>query len=66
MNVFNEEKIPIPNTVGELIEILEKFPKNASLHTYKVEGYYCESETESYHMSVDYLESIENVNITFH
>jgi hypothetical protein len=63
---FGEEKIPVPNTVGELIEILEKFPKNASLHTYKVEGYYGDSETESYQMSVDFLENIGNVNITFH
>ena len=62
----DKKKIPVPNTVGKLIEILKKFPKNASLHTYKVEGYYGDSETESYHMSVDYLENIENVNITFH
>ena len=52
----DEKKIPVPNTVGELIEFLEKFPKDTNLHTYKVEGYYCESETESYQMSVDYLE----------
>lgn len=63
---FGEEKISVPNTVGELIEFLEKFPKNATLHTYKVEGYYGDSETESYQMSVDYLENIGNVNITFH
>ena len=62
----DENKIPVPNTVGELIGILEKFPKDASLHTYKVEGYYNESETESYHMSVDYFENIGIVNITFH
>lgn len=61
----DKKKIPVPNTVGELIEILEKFPKNATLHTYKVEGYYGDSETESYHMSVDCHETIENVNITF-
>lgn len=62
----DEKKIPVPNTVGELIEILEKFPKNASLSTYKVEGYYCESETQSYHMSVDYLENANYVCITLY
>lgn len=62
----DEKKIPVPNTVGELIEFLKKFPKTASLDIYKVESYYCESETESYHMSVEYLENIGNVSITFH
>ena len=66
MNAFDEEKIPVPNTVGELIEFLEKFPKDTNLHTYKVEGYYCESETESYQMSVDYLEHAGYLSITFH
>lgn len=63
---FDEEKIPIPNTVGELIKILEKFPKIATLRTYKVEGYYSDSETESCQMSVDYLETIGHVNITLY
>ena len=62
----DENKIPVPNTVGELIEILEKFPKDASLHTYKVEGYYNESETESYFMSVEHFRNIETVVITLH
>ena len=66
MNVFDGKKIPVPNTVGGLIEILEKLPKNTSLSTYRVEGYYGDSETESYHMSIDYFENIECVNITFH
>ena len=66
MNAFDEEKIPVPNTVGELIEILEKFPKNASLHVYRVESYYGDSEIDSYHMSIAYFENIEDVNITFH
>ena len=48
----DENKIPVPNTVGELIEILEKFPKDACLHTYKVEGYYNESDTESYFIEI--------------
>lgn len=62
----DEKKIPVPNTVGEMIKFLEKFPKNTSLHTYKEEGYYCVSETESYHMSVEYLENGEYLSITFH
>ena len=62
----DEEKIPVPNTVGEMIKFLEKFPKTATLRTYKVEGHYCESETESYRMSVEYLEGANDVYITFH
>lgn len=62
----DEKKIPVPNTVGEMIKFLERFPKNASLSTYKVEGYYCESETESYHMSVEHLKYSNCVVLTFH
>ena len=64
--MLDENKIPVPNTVGELIEILKKFPKDSSLHIYEVDGFYNENEIEFYKMSVKHLENIGIVNITFH
>lgn len=61
----DEKKIPIPDTVGELIDFLKRFPKNTKLYTYKTEGYYDKSESNVLSMSYEYYENISTVDITF-
>lgn len=60
-----ETKIPVPNTVGELIEFLKQFPENTTLDTYKTETYYSKSETMTSHMSYVYFENLGSITITF-
>ena len=59
-------KMPIPDTVGEMIEFLKKFPKDRKLDIYYVEhldgGAY---ETSAYHMEFHELEDYGSVEITF-
>ena len=62
---MDEKKIPVPNTVGELIEFLKQFPENTILDVYKTEGYYDRSESDVRGMSYVYYEGIANVSLTF-
>ena len=58
-----EGKMPIPNTVGELINFLKQFPENTLLCTYKTVEY--ERESSVCIMSYDYYERLGTMNITF-
>ena len=58
-----EGKMPIPNTVGELINFLKQFPENTLLGTYKTVEY--ERESSVCIMSYDYYERLGTMNITF-
>lgn len=61
----NKKKIPVPNTVGELIEFLKQFPENAVLDICKTEGYYDGSEFSVLSMSYEHNESLGVINVTF-
>ena len=60
-----KQKMPIPGTVGEMIEFLKKFPKDRMLDIYYVEhldgGAY---ETSAYHMEVQELTDYGSLEIT--
>lgn len=62
---MNEKKIPVPNTVGELIDFLKQFPENTALDVYKTEGYYDGSESTVLSMSYEHYENIGSMSITF-
>ena len=59
-------KMPIPDTVGEMIEFLQKFPKDRKLDIYYVEGDYYGSayETSAYHMEFQELKDYGSLEIT--
>ena len=59
-------KMPIPGTVGEMIEFLKNFPKDRILDIYYVErDYYgSDNETSAYHMEVQELKDYGSVEIT--
>lgn len=59
------KKMPMPNTVGELIDFLKKFPKDTTLYAYKTEGYYDGSETAVLSMSYEHYEDIGSLSMTF-
>ena len=58
----------IPETVGEMIEFLQKFPKDRKLDIYYVKmdpiGYGGEYETSAYNMEFQELEDYGSVEIT--
>jgi hypothetical protein len=62
---MDEKKIPVPNTVGELIDFLKQFPENTTLYTYKTEAYYGGSESNVLSMSYEYFENTGYMSITF-
>lgn len=53
-----KKEMPIPGTVGEMIEFLQKFPKDRILDIHYVEGgdYGSECETDAYRMEFYELE----------
>jgi hypothetical protein len=61
-----KQEIPIPQTVGEMIEFLKKFPKDRILDIYYVErGYYGgEYETSAYHMAFQELTDYGSLELT--
>jgi hypothetical protein len=62
---MNEKKIPVPNTVGELIDFLKQFPKDTTLDILKTEAYYDKSETTVLGMSYEHYDSLSSMSITF-
>ena len=66
--VMDDDKIkmPIPGTVGEMIEFLKKFPKDRKLDLYYIErnDYGSDYETSAYHMEVQELQNYGSVEIT--
>lgn len=61
-----KKEMPIPGTVGEMIEFLQKFPKDRALDFYYVEGDYYGSahETAAYHMEFHELKDYGSLEIT--
>lgn len=61
-----KKEMPIPGTVGEMIEFLKKFPKDRTLDIYYVEhrDYGGDYETSAYHMEFQELEDYGSVEIT--
>ena len=61
-----KQEMPIPGTVGEMIEFLKKFPKDRILDIYYVEpgDYGSDYETSAYHMEVQELTDYGSVEIT--
>jgi hypothetical protein len=61
----NDNEIPIPRTVGEMIEFLQKFPKDRTLDIYYVEhddgGDY---ETSAYFMEFQELTDYGSLELT--
>lgn len=62
----DKTKMPIPETVGEMIEFLQKFPKDRKLDLYYVDrgDYGSDYETQAYHMEFHELEHYGSVEIT--
>ena len=61
-----KQEIPIPGTVGEMIEFLKKFPKDRILDIYYVErDYYgSDNETSAYRMEFHELTDYGSLEIT--
>ena len=61
-----KQEIPIPGTVGEMIEFLKKFPKDRILDIYYVDrgDYGSDYETSAYHMEFQELKDYGSVEIT--
>ena len=61
-----KQEMPIPGTVGEMIEFLQKFPKDRILDIYYVErsDYGGEYETSAYRMEFEELKDYGSVEIT--
>ncbi len=61
-----KQKMPIPGTVGEMIEFLKKFPKDRMLDIYYVEhgDYGGDYETSAYHMEFQELTDYGSLEIT--
>ena len=62
-----KQEMPIPGTVGEMIEFLQKFPKDRMLDFYYAEhgDYYGgDYETSAYRMEVQELDDYGSVEIT--
>lgn len=61
-----KKKMPIPDTVGEMIEFLQKFPKDRKLDIYYVDrgDYGSDYETSAYHMEFQELKDYGSVEIT--
>ena len=61
-----KQEMAIPETVGEMIEFLQKFPKDRTLDIYYVEhgDYGGDYETPAYHMKFHELSDYGSVEIT--
>ncbi len=61
-----KQEMPIPGTVGEMIEFLKKFPKDRMLDIYYVErgDYGSDYETEAYRMEFQELKDYGSLEIT--
>lgn len=61
-----KQKIPIPGTVGEMIEFLQKFPKDRMLDIYYPDhgDYGPAYETSAYHMEFQELKDYGSLEIT--
>ena len=60
-----KKEMPIPATVGEMIEFLKKFPKDRILDIYYVErDYGGEYETSAYRMKFEELKDYGSLEIT--
>ena len=61
-----KQEMPIPRTVGEMIEFLQKFPKDRILDIYYVDrgDYGSDYETEAYRMEFEELKDYGSLEIT--
>lgn len=61
-----KKEMPIPGTVGEMIEFLQKFPKERTLDIYSVEhsDYGGDYENPAYRMEFQELSDYGSVEIT--
>jgi hypothetical protein len=61
-----KQEIPIPQTVGEMIEFLKRFPKDRILDIYYVERgvYGGDYETEAYRMEFEELKDYGSLELT--
>ena len=61
-----KKEMPIPSTVGEMIEFLQKFPKDRKLDIYYVDrgDYGSDYETSAYHMEFYELADYGSLEIT--
>lgn len=57
------EDIPIPATVGEMIEFLKKYPENWKLNISSIEEDYY--DTPKYKMNINIFDIYGAVNFTF-
>lgn len=66
MDDNKKQEMPIPGTVGEMIEFLKKFPKDRILDIYYVDrgDYGSDYETEAYRMQVQELKDYGSLEIT--
>ena len=66
MDDNKKQEMPIPGTVGEMIEFLQKFPKDRILDIYYVERDYYGSdhETSAYRMEFHELTDYGSLEIT--
>lgn len=62
----NKLKMPIPETVGEMIEFLKKFPKDYKLDIYYVDrgDYGSDYETSAYNMEFQELTDYGSLELT--
>lgn len=62
------KEINTPETVGELIEVLSKYPSTARLNVFVTETYddsYATSAAESHRMLIEEWEALGEIGITF-
>ena len=61
-----KQEMPIPQTVGEMIKFLKKFPKDRILDIYYVEHSDCggDYETSAYRMEFEELKNYGSLEIT--
>ena len=61
-----KQEMPIPSTVGEMIEFLQKFPKDRILDIYYVDrdDYGSDYEIEAYCMEFEELKDYGSLEIT--
>ena len=62
-----KQEMPVPRTVGEMIEFLKKFPEDRILDIYYVEhrDYGSDYEADAHHMEFQELEDYGSVEMTF-
>lgn len=66
MDDDKKQEMPIPQTVGEMIEFLKRFPKDRILDIYYVEhsDYGGDYETSAYRMEFEELKDYGSLEIT--